>query len=613
MTKSPKEKNMFVILKRLGKYLKPNKYFLFLVVILSGISGLVGVIGSYLLRPIINNYIIPGDVKGLLSAVIVLIILYLSGTVATLFCNQIMVRITQKVIFELRKDLYHHVDLLPLSYFDGNSDGNLMSHFTNDIDTIENALNTCFTLMAQSFITVVGSAIMMFVLNVPLTFFTLICIAVIVGIVNYNGKISRIYSNKRQKSTGNLNGFIREMIEGQKVEKVFRHEAKNLKAFRVHNEELRVASTKAFTYSSIMTPMVVSIGFINYTFTACVGGVMVLQNLLDLGTLASYLVFVRQFSAPVNQFTQQINLFLAGISGAERIFNLFDMEREVDEGTVTLCNATLDSNGDLVKSDEYTGSFGWNVPGNNKLIPVKGDVRFYDVEFSYDSNKKILNKINLYAKPGQKIAFVGSTGAGKTTIINLINRFYDIQGGQITYDGIDIKDIKKKDLRKSLSLVLQDTHLFTGTITDNIRYGNLNATDEEVIEAAKLSNAHSFIRRLPMGYDTMLKNDGDNLSLGQRQLLAIARAAIANPPVLILDEATSSIDTRTEKLVEKGMDAIMENKTVFVIAHRLSTVRDANVILVLDHGEIVERGNHEELLALKGRYYDLYTGAKQLA
>lgn len=613
MTKSPKEKNMFVILKRLGKYLKPNKYFLFLVVILSGISGLVGVIGSYLLRPIINNYIIPGDVKGLLSAVIVLIILYLSGTVATLFCNQIMVRITQKVIFELRKDLYHHVDLLPLSYFDGNSDGNLMSHFTNDIDTIENALNTCFTLMAQSFITVVGSAIMMFVLNVPLTFFTLICIAVIVGIVNYNGKISRIYSNKRQKSTGDLNGFIREMIEGQKVEKVFRHEAKNLKAFRVHNEELRVASTKAFTYSSIMTPMVVSIGFINYTFTACVGGVMVLQNLLDLGTLASYLVFVRQFSAPVNQFTQQINLFLAGISGAERIFNLFDMEREVDEGTVTLCNATLDSNGDLVKSDEYTGSFGWNVPGNNKLIPVKGDVRFYDVEFSYDSNKKILNKINLYAKPGQKIAFVGSTGAGKTTIINLINRFYDIQGGQITYDGIDIKDIKKKDLRKSLSLVLQDTHLFTGTITDNIRYGNLNATDEEVIEAAKLSNAHSFVRRLPMGYDTMLKNDGDNLSLGQRQLLAIARAAIANPPVLILDEATSSIDTRTEKLVEKGMDAIMENKTVFVIAHRLSTVRDANVILVLDHGEIVERGNHEELLALKGRYYDLYTGAKQLA
>lgn len=613
MTKSPKEKNMFVILKRLGKYLKPNKYFLFLVVILSGISGLVGVIGSYLLRPIINNYIIPGNVKGLLSAVIVLIILYLSGTIATLFCNQIMVRITQKVIFELRKDLYHHVDLLPLSYFDANSDGNLMSHFTNDIDTIENALNTCFTLMAQSFITVVGSAIMMFVLNVPLTFFTLVCIAVIVGIVNYNGKISRIYSNKRQKSTGNLNGFIREMIEGQKVEKVFRHEAKNLKAFRVHNEELRVASTKAFTYSSIMTPMVVSIGFINYTFTACVGGVMVLQNLLDLGTLASYLVFVRQFSAPVNQFTQQINLFLAGISGAERIFNLFDMEREVDEGTVTLCNATLDSNGDLVKSDEYTGSFGWNVPGNNKLIPVKGDVRFYDVEFSYDSNKKILNKINLYAKPGQKIAFVGSTGAGKTTIINLINRFYDIQGGQITYDGIDIKDIKKKDLRKSLSLVLQDTHLFTGTITDNIRYGNLNATDEEVIEAAKLSNAHSFIRRLPMGYDTMLKNDGDNLSLGQRQLLAIARAAIANPPVLILDEATSSIDTRTEKLVEKGMDAIMENKTVFVIAHRLSTVRDANVILVLDHGEIVERGNHEELLALKGRYYDLYTGAKQLA
>lgn len=487
-----------------------------------------------------------------------------------------------------------------------------MSYFTNDIDTIENALNTCFSLMSQSFITVIGSIVMMFVLNIPLTFFTIVCLAAMIFVIYYNGKKSKTYYSKRQKHTAALNGFLKEMIEGQKVEKVFGREARNLKNFRVHNNDLRIASTNAFTYSSIMGPMVVSIGFINYTFTVCAGGFMVIKNLLDLGTLASYLIFVRQFSVPANQFTQQINLFLAGIAGAERILNVFDMKQEQDKGTVLLTNAKVDEQGEFVKTDGITGNFGWEKPGSTSLIPVKGEVRFHDVVFGYDSSRIILNKINMYAKPGQKIAFVGATGAGKTTIINLINRFYDIQSGVITYDGIDIKEIKKKDLRTSLALVLQDTHLFTGTITENIRYGNLNATDDEVKKAAKLSNADSFIRRLPMGYDTMLKNDGDNLSLGQRQLLAIARAAVANPPVLILDEATSSIDTRTEKLLEQGMDAVMENKTVFVIAHRLSTVRNADVILVLDQGEIVERGNHKELLEQKGRYYELYTGAKQL-
>lgn len=612
MTKSSKQKNMFATLKRLSSYFRPNKFLLMLVVVLSGLSGLAGIAGSYLLRPIINDYILPGDVAGLRAAVMVLIAMYLTGVLFTFLSNQIMVGITQKIIFQLRRDLFHHVDSLPLSYFDSNSDGNVMSYFTNDIDTIENALNTCLSLMSQSFITVVGSIVMMFVLNIPLTFFTIVCLAAMIFVIYYNGKKSKTYYSKRQKHTAALNGFLKEMIEGQKVEKVFGREAKNLKNFRVHNNDLRIASTNAFTYSSIMGPMVVSIGFINYTFTVCAGGFMVIKNLLDLGTLAAYLIFVRQFSVPANQFTQQINLFLAGIAGAERILNVFDMEQEQDEGTVLLTDAKVDEQGKYVKTDEITGNFGWEKPGSTHLIPVKGEVRFHDVVFGYDSSRNILNKINLYAKPGQKIAFVGATGAGKTTIINLINRFYDIQSGVITYDGIDIKEIKKKDLRTSLALVLQDTHLFTGTITENIRYGNLNATDDEVKKAAKLSNADSFIRRLPMGYDTMLKNDGDNLSLGQRQLLAIARAAVANPPVLILDEATSSIDTRTEKLLEEGMDAVMENKTVFVIAHRLSTVRNADVILVLDQGEIVERGNHKELLEQKGRYYELYTGVKQL-
>lgn len=578
----PKRKNMVRTLMRFSHYLKPARYLLVLVVLLSGISGLVGITGSFLLRPIINNYIIPGDVRGLSYAVIVLTVIYLSGAISTLLCNRLMVKITQKIIFDLRMDLFHHVDSLPLGFFDAVSDGSVMSYFTNDIDTIENALNTCFSLMMQSFVTVLGSIIMMFVLNIPLTFFTMVCFAVIVFIIYYNSKTSKIFYGKRQKYAADLNGFVKEMMEGQKVEKVFGHEEKNLKDFRVLNNHLRIASTKAFSYSGVMVPMVVSIGFINYTFTASAGGFMVIKGLLDIGTLASYLIFVRQFSVPVNQFTQQINLFLSAVSGAERIFHIMDMEPEIDEGTVSLTH------------------------------PI-GDVRFQDVIFGYNAKKRILNKITLYAKPGQKIAFVGSTGAGKTTIINLINRFYEIQNGKITYDGIDIRNIKKQDLRKSLSLVLQDTHLFTGTIFDNIRYGNLNATDEEVIAAAKLSNADSFIRRLPMGYDTVLVNDGDNLSLGQRQLLSIARAALSNPPVLVLDEATSSIDTRTEELVEAGMDAIMENKTVFVIAHRLSTVRNANVILVLDQGTVVERGSHEELMALKGRYYELYHGTRELA
>ena len=401
------------------------------------------------------------------------------------------------------------------------------------------------------------------------------------------------------------------MTAGLKVEKVFNHEKKDFETFCQMNEALRRESTNALTFSGMMVPTIVSLSYVNYAVSACVGGLFTLMGMLDLGSLASYLVYVRQSAMPLNQFTQQVNFLLAALSGAERIFEMMEEEPEPDQGQVTLCNVQ-EHQGELKETEAYTGEFAWKLPGSGKLVPLKGDVRFQDVVFGYVPEKKILNGISLYAKPGQKIAFVGSTGAGKTTIINLINRFYEIQSGKITYDGIDIREIKKEDLRRSLAMVIQDTHLFTGTIADNIRYGNLCASIEEVKEAARIANADSFIRRLPQGYDTMLYSDGSNLSQGQRQLLAIARAAIAKPPVLILDEATSSVDTRTEQLIEKGMDAIMDGRTVFVIAHRLSTVRNSKAIMVLEKGEIIERGNHEELLEQKGRYYQLYTGQFEL-
>lgn len=401
-------------------------------------------------------------------------------------------------------------------------------------------------------------------------------------------------------------------MDGQKVEKVFNYEEVDFKEFSKRNENLRKASTSAFQYSGMLIPTIVSLSYVNYAVSACVGGLFVIQGMMDLGSLASYLVYVRQSAMPVNQFTMQVNFLLAALSGAERIFDMMDEELEWDEGTVTLCRVREKEDGSLEECRERSGKWAWKDTEDGTVVPLCGDVRFHEVEFGYTEKKQILKKISLYAKPGQKIAFVGSTGAGKTTIINLINRFYDVQGGCITYDGIDVKKIKKADLRRSLGLVLQDTHLFTGTIAENIRYGNLDASQEEVEQAAKLANADSFIRRLPNGYDTMIESDGANLSQGQRQLLAIARAAVADPPVLILDEATSSIDTRTERLIEKGMDSLMKGRTVFVIAHRLSTVRNSNAIMVLDHGEIIERGDHEELLEQRGRYYQLYTGQFEL-
>ena len=483
---------------------------------------------------------------------------------------------------------------LPISYFDGHPHGEIMSRFTNDLDTIQDALNNCFDTLIQSFIMIVGTLFLIFVLSWELSLIVFACMILMYFLIQYLSQRSKKYFKKQQNAMGYLNGFIEEMVDGIKVVKVFNHEKENSIEFDYRNQELYDSAVEALTYSGRTIPTVVSISYLNYALVASIGGLFAINGIMDLGSLSSYLVFVRQTAMPINQFTQQLNFILAAMAGAERIFDLMNESEEVDEGKVTLTQVEILEDGSMQESDHYTGYWAWRHPRDNGIELVD------------------LKDINLFAKPGQKIAFVGSTGAGKTTIINLINRFYDITKGSITYDGIDVKLIKKDDLRKSISIVLQDTHLFTGTIADNIRYGKLDASDEEVIEAAKLANADSFIRRLPNGYQTMLSSDGTNLSQGQRQLLAIARAAICNPPVLILDEATSSIDTRTEKLIEKGMDRLMENRTVFVIAHRLSTVRNSDAIMVLDHGQIIERGSHDELLEKKGRYYQLYTGQFEL-
>ena len=604
-------KNTKKTLLHLMKYLGLHKWMFMLVALLVFVSAGANIMGTYLLKPVINKFILPGNREGLLLAVAGMAVMYICGALATLGYNQLMIRSAQKVVKEIRSDLFAHVQKLPLKYFDAHTHGELMSRFTNDVYTVQEALNNSYAMIIQSFMMLFGTVVMMMVLSLQLSLIVVAFLLIMFVFIKFNGQRSKKYFQRQQAELGKINGFVEEMTAGLKVEKVFNHEKKDFEAFCEMNENLRKESTNALTFSGMMVPTIVSLSYVNYAVSACVGGLFTLMGLLDIGSLASYLVYVRQSAMPLNQFTQQVNFLLAALSGAERIFEMMEEEPEEDLGKVTLCRVR-EEDGTLKETEEYTGRFAWKLPDTKQLVPLKGDVRFHDVVFGYVPERKILNGISLYAKPGQKIAFVGSTGAGKTTIINLINRFYEIQSGTITYDGIDIRDIKKDDLRRSLAMVIQETHLFTGTIADNIRYGRLDASLEEVKEAARIANADSFIRRLPKGYDTMLYSDGSNLSQGQRQLLAIARAAVAKPPVLILDEATSSVDTRTERLIEKGMDAIMEGRTVFVIAHRLSTVRNSKAIMVLEKGEIIERGSHEELLDLKGRYYQLYTGQFEL-
>lgn len=612
--KRPKDTKKAI--KHLLVYLGHYKWMFMLVALLVLISAGANVAGTYLVKPVVNHFIVPGDMEGLLKAVIAMGVMYACGALCTFGYNRIMVKVSQKVIQDIRNDLFAHVQKLPLKYFDAHTHGELMSRFTNDVDTVQEAMNNSFAMIIQSFIMLFGTLIMMMVLSVRLSVIVILFLVIMFFFIKFNSKHSKKYFNRQQEELGKINGFVQEMMAGQKVEKVFNHEQKNFEKFCEMNESFRKESTNALAFAGMMIPTIVSLSYLNYAISACVGGLFTLKGLMDLGSLSSYLIYVRQSAMPLNQFTQQVNFLLSALSGAERIFDMMDEKPEIDEGSVTLCNAVKNADGSLTECSGYTGVFAWKVPAELNtywnsdacLVELRGDVRFKNVVFGYVPGKTILNDVTLYAKPGQKIAFVGSTGAGKTTIINLINRFYDIQSGTITYDGIDIKDIKKDDLRKSLAMVIQDTHLFTGTIADNIRYGKLDATDEEVRNAALIANADSFIRRLPDEYNTMLYSDGSNLSQGQRQLLAIARAAIAKAPVLILDEATSSVDTRTEGLIEKGMDAIMEGRTVFVIAHRLSTVRNSKAIMVLEKGQIIERGSHDELLEQKGRYYQLYTG-----
>ena len=603
--------NLGGTVKKLLKYVAAYKGALILVAICLVISALTSVGSSYLLKPILNNYIIPGNFKGLAGMLVLQGGMFLLSGLCSYIYGRIMVVVSQRTVAVLREDLFNKLQSLPLGYFDSHQSGDLMSRFTNDVDTVSELINNSLATIISNAVTFVGTVVMMLVLNFWLTLITFGFLVLMALVVKVIGGRSRTNFQRQQKSLGALNGYIEEMIEGQKVIKVFNHEQEAIEKFDVLNRDYRAAATMAQTYSGAMMPTMANLSRIDYAVTCCVGGLLAIGGFFDVGSLGAYLLYVKQVSQPVSQVSMQVNTFLAAMAGAERVFAVMDTEPEVDDGKTILVRVEKDGD-KFTETTRRTGHWAWKRP-DGTMTELRGDVRFDHVDFGYTDEKTVLHDISLYAEPGQKIAFVGSTGAGKTTITNLINRFYDIQSGTITYDGIDVKEIRKESLRRSLGIVLQDTHLFTGTIADNIRYGRLDASDEDIRAAARLANADTFIRHLPQGYDTVITGDGDSLSQGERQLLAIARAAVSDPPVLILDEATSSIDTRTEKLIEQGMDSLMKDRTVFVIAHRLSTVRNSQAILVLEQGSIVERGDHRRLLDEKGRYYQLYTGQAELA